>query len=380
MSDDTTSRLTGEPFSLTRLSASSRSSGLVRRGDDWFHLSHRGQTVKLRPIIMATTDNDVDRIDETKARRLRLEVPAERDELAAFGTATLYAGWSIDDATDGRDSILRGADPTRPTGQRDVVSGQRDLVPQTRLRHFYRTVRDFGDKAVHVALLDNARRRAGRELALLFSESYRHLLHYDNSTETFGDENRPARDAEADGFAFRVVNEFSSKRAWQGVPAFGCSYVSREVCPLRTTGSRFDDFRSARSSGAGGIDVLLRSDDGGLPIIGEVKSRNDTNLFLALIQSLTYAAELVTPAQRRRLASSYGSLQGAWAHRDDGPHADIYILYEQGTDPHIEAGTFDLATKVMKQPELAERIRRIAFFSCKADGGVEDLRLAHRAG
>lgn len=375
MSDDNKSRLAGEPFSLDLLSTRGRTTGLLRRGADWFHLSHSAQTVKLRPIIMATTDNDVDRIDETNARRHRLDVQTERDELAAFGAATFYAGWSINDAIDGRDSILRSADSTRPTGQRD-------FVPQTRLRHFYRAVRDFGDRAVHLALLDNARRRAGRELALLFSESYRHLLHYDNSTETFGDENRPAGDAEADGFAFRVVNEFSSytERLWQVVPAFACSYVSREVCPLRTTGSRFDDFRSARSSGAGGIDVLLRSNDGGLPVIGEVKSRHDTNLFLALVQSLTYASELVTPAQRRRLASSYRSLNGPWVHRDDGPHVDIYILYEEGTDPSIEAGTFDLATKVMKHAELAERVRRIAFLTCKMDGGIEDLRLVHRAG
>jgi hypothetical protein len=116
-----------------------------------------------------------------------------------------------------------------------------------------------------------------------------------------------------------------------------------------------------------------------LPIIGEVKSRHDTNLFLALVQSLTYASELVTPAQRRRLANSYSNFDSAWAERDDGPHVDIYLVYEDGTDSEIEAGTFDLATKLMKQPEIAKHVRRIVFLTSKVDGGIDDLRLTHQA-
>ena len=92
----------------------------------------------------------------------------------------------------------------------------------------------------------------------------------------------------------------------------GYSFVEREINPRRTTSGFYSNKQPATSSGAGGIDVLLRSPQTGFPTVGEVKVRKDKNAFFALIQGMTYAVELSTPSQRARLkrhfADQFGEL------------------------------------------------------------------------
>lgn len=59
-------------------------------------------------------------------------------------------------------------------------------------------------------------------------------------------------------------------------------------CHLREPRSKPDPARPFATAS-------LQSRASRLPIIGEVKAKDDTNLFVALVQGLTYAVELTTP-------------------------------------------------------------------------------------
>jgi hypothetical protein len=80
-------------------------------------------------------------------------------------------------------------------------------------------------------------------------------------------------------------------------PCLNIRYVDYEVVPARTTGgAKYDDGKEGRTWVR--LDLLLLADN---PVIAEVKLRSDKNPFYALVQALTCAAELATPAQRDRL-------------------------------------------------------------------------------
>jgi len=70
------------------------------------------------------------------------------------------------------------------------------------------------------------------------------------------------------------------------------------------------------------LDQLLA---GERPIIAEVKIRKDQNPFYALIQALTAAVELLTPAQRDRLRKRYPQ---SFPNNDDRT-VDIYLIIYQ---------------------------------------------------
>jgi hypothetical protein len=127
------------------------------------------------------------------------------------------------------------------------------------------------------------------------------------------------------------------------------------------------------------MDLLLRSRDGGLPVVGEIKARDDTNLFLALIQSLTYACELATRSQRTRLTRPPYNFSRESIERR-GPHLDIYLMYEDGTDAMIKRGTIELANRLLCPGSgIASVVRKIAFLRCSPAGGVVDMKREHLA-
>jgi len=86
----------------------------------------------------------------------------------------------------------------------------------------------------------------------------------------------------------------------------GYALVERELNPRRTQRAVFSDNRPATKSGAGGIDVLLKSYLTGFPVVGEVKVDTDKNAYFGLIQAMTYAVELSTPNQLARLKKHFG--------------------------------------------------------------------------
>lgn len=333
--------------------------GLLQHGSKWFHLSQRGMTVKLREL-----DETSELLD---ALVFRLDEPEGRASFNAFVGSPYYDGWSQKEAQK-RDEIL-AADPRTPR-----IGEPTRIVPVTALRHFYESLRSFGNDAVWRGLLDACIRHPG-DLAALFAESCEHFKLYDNRDEDFGDRDVEKRDRrferveDHEQFATRIVASLLASREWSGDPELAFTYVTREISPLRTTGSRYNDGRTARSSGAGGMDLLLRSNDG-FPIVGEIKAADDTNLFVALIQALTYASELATASQRARLANNYGFTED-WL-RINGPSLDVFLIYEVGTDDTIKKKTVELVER-LRRSRVAGVVRRIAILRCNTQGDATHL-------
>ncbi len=201
----------------------------------------------------------------------------------------------------------------------------RRLIPLTPLRHFYDRLRDFESLSFHREALRECLRRPDR-LQKLIAASVRHFGMYDNREETFHERitGLTAARTENDDLANRTLGLLA--RGEVGVPSypeFEFDFVDYEVSPIRTTGSEFENGVPATRSGRGGVDALLAARIDRLPVIGELKADTDRNPFLGFIQSLTYAVELSTPAQRWRLAAAY---PGRFAWPEGGPYIDIALL------------------------------------------------------
>jgi hypothetical protein len=109
------------------------------------------------------------------------------------------------------------------------------------------------------------------------------------------------------------------------------------------------------------IDELFLTKDH-LPAVGENKAEGDTDLFLALIQGLTYATEISTRRQYddvvHCLITRYGK---QILQESSGPFVDLYLL---------AAGTptcFDVTRELVQacfetQPSLGQIIRRVVCF------------------
>jgi len=104
-------------------------------------------------------------------------------------------------------------------------------------------------------------------------------------------------------------------------PAFNAGYVDYELSPIRTTTSEYEN--GIPSQARGGVDVLLANEGDRLPVLVEAKGKKDRNLFLGLIQLLTYAVEFSTISQRQRINETYPE-RFAW--QPDGPALDVYLL------------------------------------------------------
>jgi hypothetical protein len=317
--------------------------------------------VKVREIV----DDELDEVGKT----YDIEEPVERAELLALlDGSELFTGWATKEWRLGIEEIAAG------TNVRENIEqiGQRSPVPVTRLRQFYRLLRAFPGREVAEELLKASVDQRGRQLTETFVASYAHLLHYNNEAEDFGDrEDQRQGEPTHSGFAANLVRQLmhvepdtGKRKPWipKQTSELACEYVTREINPLRTRGAMFDDHRSARSSGGGGIDVLLRSIDGQFPIVGELKAKTDTNLFVALVQALTYASELATPSQRRRLAR-YGFLPSLAT--TSAPFLRLYLMYEETADDRkMFAQTVQLAEAMLSRGDGIRRwIDRIVFLS-----------------
>jgi hypothetical protein len=249
------------------------------------------------------------------------------------------------------------------------------IIPRTCLRRFYSFLRDFPQSEVHRPLANYVAQPDGTAaLDCLFDRSVQRSAGYANEESFHGERHnawRPKADAHAESEkrkAVALVTQIGNLRTKGQFSVFSAPEnnlnfmaVSYEVSPLRTTKTRYEDGTSGKPSGAGGMDLLLRSADGGLPILGEVKAPGDTSLFAALIQALTYASELATDNQHKRLVTSYSE-----AFRDPDPvppFCDIYILYFAADDPALKEEAMKIADLLMAIPngEVAHRVRRIAF-------------------
>jgi hypothetical protein len=258
------------------------------------------------------------------------------------------------------------------------------MIPVTEMRTFYEWLRDRPE-GINKLVLHSALAKWFTEQPSLLMDSFFKSLGafatYSNPDEDFTPRsNCLAVNTEKELRATDLlVNTLVEKYAGQIDASFanidfGATAVAREVGPMRSTEQSgpwfFEDGRSARNPGAGGVDLLLSSNSGMIPVICEIKVRDDATPFYALIQTLTYAAELATPNQYQRLKNVFRS---AFHTLSTHPLVDICILMQDSPTEHkciLEDTKAIVRGMYRVRPELTSIIRRIVFLKARDDGGL----------
>jgi len=260
--------------------------------------------------------------------------------------------------------------------------------PWTELREFYTYLRQASNRYVvnPLASLMAGGCKEGacpgvRFLEELFARSFEQFRKFSNIDEDFMPEQcrrEPREDPKE--FAIRLVTWL--EKSSNSKTALPLKYVAREINPRRVTAA------GARESGTGGMDVLFATTtEPSLPVIGEIKADSDRPIFLALVQSLAYAVEMVTDNQVQRLVNSrkYGEQFRQIASSESSHRAEICLLLEKGSREKAKRmeAVAGLAKRLMgnKRSLLCQKIRAISCYEARlARSGAEfALRFRHES-
>lgn len=216
-------------------------------------------------------------------------------------------------------------------------------------------------------------------LAHLLSQSVQELESYDNSTEPFHNrgpggglsESRAASQQPADRWLQRIHQD---PRVSDGLGDLEFRYVDYEVPPIRTPGSIYETGELASKSGRGGIDVLLRNAHDSIPAVGEIKAETDsTKPLVMLLQTLTYAIEISTANQLRRIRQHYQ----CFANVTNNSLVDVNLFLFHGyvlkyaEKPQNQLGTaFAIAARLAMEPTCPRFLRRFVAFTVSADNDL----------
>ncbi|NDJ15467.1 MAG: hypothetical protein EBY17_30535 [Acidobacteriia bacterium] len=183
-------------------------------------------------------------------------------------------------------------------------SGKQNIVPITRLRRYYSSMKVF-DSALFEGIAKFYRDTPGA-MEQLWNDSLKAFEPYSNPEGWGLGTRRPLPEAPHCLQAVSSTDEFTAFAKTSGLAeeGFSFSFVEREINPWRTRNAVFSDKRPATKTGRGGIDLLLATSEG-VPVIGEVKVKDDKNAFFALLQAMTYAVELSTTKQQERLKTHF---------------------------------------------------------------------------
>ncbi len=246
------------------------------------------------------------------------------------------------------------------------------LVPTVPMELFYRRFRKLKGskkeqfKLLHESLNDRHGPKGSIFLAELFRRSVRHSEHYSNVAEPFYSV-RKDRVATKYPFAKALVRELKNGTKIQALDHL-IEFVDYEIFPFRTTKSCCENGKPATKIGSGGMDLLLASTFDGVvvPAIGEIKAATENvGPTFALVQSLMYAAQLLTQNQTLRLNKQYHS---AFSTVDGTqPRMDLIALLE--VDHKLNTDDLKYAQSIADDlvVSLSTYLRRIVFYSCTID-------------
>jgi hypothetical protein len=145
-------------------------------------------------------------------------------------------------------------------------------------------------------------------------------------------------------------------------PELSFAYVDREIFPARTEGS---DRMPART-----LDLLLVNSEDGTPIVGELKIRDDSLTYFALIQALMHVAELAVESQRQRLQKHYEA--AGFSDFARSPQLDLYVIaYEPPERTYGERSlraAQSISEQLLRSPDVSKHLRRIAFLEAQRNG------------
>ena len=265
----------------------------------WVHVSD-GKTTKLRYFDEQIADEALDaadpKIEDIKKDPLVNLTPGQVDRILQDNespflkddkTFANVSGWKNAfakmEALYEEDGELRSFTPKDP-------ETNKKLVPQTAIRKLYEMMRDGliatpSRKSMAEQLANNP-----KHLSNLVDSSVRHFERYSNTERLHErtDDRRKIDDylnvdnypVNKNIFAKRIVALLRDDKTRKNPSSL--KYLDYEISPYRTTGgASMEDGTPASKSGGGGIDLLMLS--GEVPILGEVKSKGDTDFFLSLI-------------------------------------------------------------------------------------------------
>lgn len=173
------------------------------------------------------------------------------------------------------------------------------VIPITRLRRYYNSMREF-EKALFQPLSEFYLKNP-KYMRSLWNASQKQFKDYCNQENWSQFERKKVEAFTKKLTDVSSTTEFIGYLKNNKLGDTGFEYVDREISPWQTKNGVYSKSKkTGKTSGAGGIDVLLRSNEG-VPVIGEVKIKQDYNTFFALIQAMTYAVELSTLNQLKRL-------------------------------------------------------------------------------
>jgi hypothetical protein len=141
-------------------------------------------------------------------------------------------------------------------------------------------------------------------------------------------------------------------------------YVDRELSPLRTEKTNIP-----RRS----LDLVLANAHDRTPIFAELKIRTDKLAYVAFIQVLMLAVELIVPAEGQRFRGHPPAHGLAWPQV--GPFADLYLIaFEPPAagmyrEPSLQA-TEDIARQLVEHSLVSQYLRGIAYLEAFADGDL----------
>ena len=254
----------------------------------------------------------------------------------------------------------------------DIVENRMDaperLIPTIPLEKFYRPLRDLeGSKQDQFqSLLDALHDRHGPKdavfLAELFQQSVRHAERYANIDEEFYPDRTarsPAKSHFANNFVRNIANQYSIH-----VGNHELKFVDYEIYPFRTTKSCGENGEPATRMGSGGMDLLLASgNENILPAIGEVKAKTETvGPTFALVQSLMYAAQMVTRNQFLRLKKHYADQFSEVSEKT--PRVDLIVFLEHDQKQYMRDLEFAMPLAVEVGKLCSKYLRSILFVSC----------------
>lgn len=254
---------------------------------------------------------------------------------------------------------------------RSAESIRKRIVPLTPLHHFYRELRKSNStpESIKFSLGGAAGIDPGEFLAELFCRSVDRFSVYRNLEDELIPSNAARTNAVSDLFARRAVQAFRDKTVV--ADRLSASYVDYEVSPMRTRRAAFEDGLSAKSSGHGGIDLLLRNEENGRPIVGEIKALTESvGITFALIQASKYAVELATDNQWERLCKYYKEKFSGSTH----PGIEILIVSEVGSQLSESDITIaqQLSEDLLADNEVAKRLKRVTLCSGEfVDGNLK---------
>jgi hypothetical protein len=256
----------------------------------------------------------------------------------------------------------------------------RTLIPRTSMLERYLTMQRSQKMRLSIAEVDDA------DPAILikdFGESVARFQPYANVDEPFHDDDRAAPVA---GSGLWKTNDITGRMIDMGelklqgrvtrgkseevLSDLGLSYVDREIIAARTAATPPTQFLQRVALVR--HDLLMRSLDGDLPVLGEIKMPADKDAYYALIQLLAAASQLVTPDQHQRLRKQ--EPDAGFVGATDEPRVDLALVIvdpnrcgqpveptktEQPYQPKFDAIAPRIARLILEQDGIGDYVRRI---------------------